>query len=241
MMIRTVTVSLFALAACSASAPLPVKAEATGPAHPVVVELFTSQGCSSCPPADRVLEKLATQSDVVAITRPVTYWDDLGWKDTLAKSANTDLQRAYAARRIPGAGVYTPQTVVQGRTGFVGSSEASIRGEIVRLSHAPEPGLAIAKAGDGGRTVTLSGSGHAQLWLVAVRGTSIVRIGRGENGGRQIRYANVLLDEHRVGEWKGGSTAMAIPASALKVAGADRYVLLLRDGLAGTILAARYL
>ncbi|MCW3847741.1 DUF1223 domain-containing protein [Sphingomonas sp. LB-2] len=235
-MIRSTILSLFALAACSGSAPASAPADPAGPAHPVAVELFTSQGCSSCPPADALMEKLAAGPDVVAITRPVTYWDELGWKDTLARPANTELQHAYAARKIPGAGVYTPQTVVQGRTGFVGSSEGKIRGEIVRQSHAAEPGLAIS-----GGAVRLSGSGRGQLWVAAVRKTVTVRIGSGENGGRKIRYANVLVGETRIGEWKGGSAEIAVPTAAMRVAGADRYVLLLRDGPAGPILAARYL
>ncbi len=95
-------------------------------AHPVAVELFTSQGCSSCPPADAVLARLARDPEVVAISRPVTYWDQLGWKDTLAPQANTDLQRAYADHDGSGR-VYTPQAVVQGAEGVVGAQEANIR------------------------------------------------------------------------------------------------------------------
>jgi hypothetical protein len=212
------------------------------PPHPIAVELFTSQGCSSCPPADVVLGKLAAQSDVVAISRPVTYWDSLGWKDSLARPANTALQRAYAARKIAGAGVYTPQIVVQGRTGFVGSNEGPIRGEIVRLSRMPEPGLAIAATADGGRSVRVSGTAKdARLMLIAVRRMTVVRIGRGENGGRELRYANALVRETAIGQWRGGAASFAVPAAALKVAGADRYVLLVREGAAGPILAARYL
>ena len=84
------------------------------PVTPVAVELFTSQGCSSCPPADALLEALAKQPNIIAITRPVTYWDKLGWKDTLGRPENTRLQTAYAAKGKEGSGVYTPQTVVQG-------------------------------------------------------------------------------------------------------------------------------
>src|SRR3546814_2316327 len=92
-----------------------------------LIELFTSQGCSSCPPADALFAKLAKDPGIVAISRPVTYWDRLGWKDTLARPENTALQRAYAARNIAGAGVYTPQAVVQGGAGTVGSREGEIR------------------------------------------------------------------------------------------------------------------
>src|SRR5207253_7009115 len=89
------------------------------PPHAVVVELFTSQGCSSCPPADAALERFAREPNVVAISRPVAYWDSLGWRDTLARPANTDLQRRYAARHVSDE-VYTPQAVVQGAVALAG-------------------------------------------------------------------------------------------------------------------------
>ncbi len=94
---------------------------------PILIELFTSQGCSSCPPADRVLAKIDGQMAIVALSRPVTYWDRLGWKDTLARPANDVRQRRYAARGLPGGGVYTPEAVVQGRQAVVGSDEAQLR------------------------------------------------------------------------------------------------------------------
>src|SRR3546814_5758521 len=96
-------------------------------AQPVLVELFTSQGCSSCPPADRLLARLDGEDGVVAVSRPVTYGDRLGWKDTLARSGNDRLQRDYAARGIPGSGVYTPEEVVQGAAAEVGSEENALR------------------------------------------------------------------------------------------------------------------
>lgn len=209
--------------------------------HPVAVELFTSQGCSSCPPADAVQAKFAAEPGVVAITRPVTYWDRLGWKDTLARPANTALQQAYAAKRLPGAGVYTPGMVVQGRAGAVGGQEAKVRGLIGQASRLAEPGLTVAAAPDGGRRVALSGNGTGEVIVVALRRAVDVAIGNGENGGRRIRYSNVLIGERSVGSWNGGTTTVAIPAAALKIAGADRYALLVRQPGGGPILAARYL
>ncbi len=107
------------------TAPAQVAASATSP---LVLELFTSQGCSSCPPADALMEQIArTRPDVLVISRPVTYWDRLGWRDTLALPENTDLQRAYAARGLAGRnGVYTPQAVVDGHSGTVGSRAGDI-------------------------------------------------------------------------------------------------------------------
>lgn len=211
--------------------------------HPVAVELFTSQGCSSCPPADRIQAALEKDPRVVAITRPVTYWDQLGWKDTLALPANTDLQRAYAARRIPGAGVYTPQSVVQGTTGIVGGRGPAILQAIDQASRQPGPEVKIMAASTGGRAVALSGmaNGDAVLSVVALKSGVDVAIGAGENGGRKVHYTNVLVDEHRVAKWRGGAARFDIPASAMRVNGADRYAVLLRQGDAGPILAARYL
>ncbi|MEM9311001.1 MAG: DUF1223 domain-containing protein, partial [Pseudomonadota bacterium] len=112
-----------ATAAQSATPPVP--------SGPVLVELFTSQGCSSCPPADRLAERLAREEGLVIVSRPVDYWDRLGWKDTLASPDNTALQRAYARRGLNGYnGVYTPQMVVAGAFGEVGSNERALRSQI---------------------------------------------------------------------------------------------------------------
>ena len=117
---------LIAVPLAMASALLGTTAEkatsaATDRHHPVLLELFTSQGCSSCPPADRLAERLTKEPGLLVISRPVTYWDRLGWKDTLAREENTQLQRAYAARGLAGEnGVFTPQIVIDGnRAGFV--------------------------------------------------------------------------------------------------------------------------
>ena len=98
----------------------------------VLAELFTSQGCSSCPPADAFLAKLAREPGVIAISRPVTYWDRLGWKDSLARSANDRLQRRYAARGLPGSGVYTPELVINGSAATIGSRSVSARSLIAQ-------------------------------------------------------------------------------------------------------------
>lgn len=226
----------------AAASPRAVAVEPAAGTHPVAIELFTSQGCSSCPPADAVLARLAANPNVVAITRAVTYWDRLGWKDTLAREANTALQRAYTQRRIPGAGVYTPQTVIQGQLGFIGGREDLIRPALQRAVRGPEAAIAIAGSGNA-RAVTLSGTtdSAAQLLVVALKSSVAVSIGGGELGGRTIRYTNVLVDERPIGEWRGGAARIAIPADALAVSGADRYAILVRQGSSGPILAARYL
>jgi hypothetical protein len=113
--------------------------------RPIVIELYTSQGCSSCPPADQLLGKLATRPDVIAMSLPITYWDMLGWKDTLASEANTRRQKAYAAAMGHG-GVYTPQIVVDGVTDVVGSRAADVDAAIAERQAVIASGIAIAEA-----------------------------------------------------------------------------------------------
>ncbi len=225
---------LLAIAAIAAPAPPPVT--------PVAVELFTSQGCSSCPPADALLEALSKQPNVIAITRPVTYWDRLGWKDTLASEANTRLQTAYAKKGLEGAGVYTPQAVVQGENGAVGSDRAELARLIAAEKKRSGPGILATRTADGGRRVSIgNGVGAGSISVLALKSEAIVRIGSGENGGRTVRYVNVLVAETPVGSWNGKAGAFMIPGSAFHTAGADRHALVIRAGPAGRILAARFI
>ena len=218
-------------------------AATTIPAAPVVVELFTSQGCSSCPPADALIARLAAEPGVVAITRPVTYWDNLGWTDTLARDENTRLQRAYAARGGVGSGVYTPQAMVQGTLGAVGSDEGDLRRLIAKARMQVGPTLTVARAADGMWTVALGGEAgrDARVTLVNLRSSVAVRIGSGENGGRVVRYSNVLVDEKRLGRWSGGPARFAVSPTMTRAPGADRAAVIVRQGDAGPILAARFL
>ena len=228
-MLRMCGLMILALATPAASAP-------------VAVELFTSQGCSSCPPADLALARLARDPQVVAITRPVTYWDQLGWKDTLAREQNTRLQRAYAARRRSNS-VYTPEAVVQGASGTVGSREGDVRRMVVAAAARTAPAVTIERAAGKPSAIVVYGAaaGRASVTIVALLGHADVAIGRGENGGRHVLYTNVVRDERAIGAWKGGKARFAIPAAALAVPGADRYAVLVQEADAGPILAALYL
>ena len=229
--------ALLALAAEAAPPTPPAKMT------PVAVELFTSQGCSSCPPADALIEKLAKEPNIIAITRPVTYWDNLGWKDTLGREANTALQRSYAARGGEGSGVYTPQAMVQGEAAAVGSSEAKLRRLIAAEKQKPGPAIAARATADGGRTIMIDQAvrANASVLVVAMKSEAVVRIGAGENGGRVVRYTNVVLAETEVGRWQGGNGTITVPGRLMKQPGADRYAILLREGAAGRIVAARYI
>lgn len=204
----------------------------------VAVELFTSQGCSSCPPADEVLQRIASEPGVVVMSRPVTYWDRLGWPDTLARSENDQRQFAYA-RRMRLDDYYTPQAVVQGGAQLIGSHEARLRTRIAEARRASGPALSVERGGvriAGGRT-----GGPAEVRVVALRSRADVAIRRGENAGRRIRYTNVVIDEQVIGRWSGGAALVPVPARAIRVAGADRYAVIVQAPEGGPILAATYL
>lgn len=210
-----------------------------------VVELFTSQGCSSCPPADALLADLARQPDLVALSFPVNYWDYLGWKDTLAQASFTERQKAYAQTRNDRQ-VYTPQMIVNGAKPCIGSDRARVEQSIrettggrgvlpVQLDLTESNGTLTVAVADTAET-----SQRAEIWVLSVLRTQTVPIGRGENSGRTITYANVVRGMTRIGEWRGGSARFEIPLDAARGKG-DGYVVLLqasRDALPGAILGA---
>lgn len=210
---------------------------------PVAVELFTSQGCSSCPPADALIEKLSREPNIIVLTRPVTYWDQLGWKDTLGREANTILQRSYAGRGGEGSGVYTPQAMVQGSIAAVGSSEGKLRRLIAAEKLKAGPAIAARATAEGGRIIVIDQNVRANtsVQVLALKSEAVVRIGAGENGGRVVRYTNVVLTETEVGRWQGGSATITVSGRVMKQAGADRYAVILREGAGGRIVAARYI
>jgi hypothetical protein len=209
----------------------------------VVAELFTSQGCSSCPPADIVAAHLAKNEKVVVISRPVTYWDRLGWKDTLAREENTALQRSYARKDFANSGVYTPQMVINGHRGAIGSREYQVRDIIVsELDKSNVASVQISPITSGGYSISLKGkvARDATVTLVALDSTATVKVGRGENRGRELTYTNVLRDENVIGTWNGGSAEYTVTAADMQVDEADRYAVIVQESGAGDIVAASY-
>ena len=198
-------------------------AAAGGETRPVLVELFTSQGCSSCPPADEFAVRLSAEEDVLVLSLPVDYWDYLGWKDTLAQPAFTERQHAYAKVRRQHR-VYTPQMMIDGQQDAVGSSEHKVRwlvqkrrtalesgaGAELRLEHG-EDGALMAHVSSG-----LAGADSATLWLVRLDARIEVAIGRGENRGRSVTYANVAREMTPLGRWHGGGWSIEVPAEAVR-------------------------
>ena len=186
--------------------------------RPVLVELFTSQGCSSCPPADEFAVRLSDEEDVMVLSLPVDYWDYIGWKDTLAQSAFTERQYAYAAVQRKNR-VYTPQMMIDGQVDAVGSSEGNVRRLVQRRLSALNGGagadLRLQRGEDGEFRAQASsglvGADSATLWLVRLEARITVDIGRGENRGRSITYANVVRDMVSLGRWHGGSWSISVP------------------------------
>ncbi len=185
----------------------------------VVAELFTSQGCSSCPPADALLTELArTRPDVLALAFHVTYWDRLGWPDPYALAAATDRQRAYAA--VLGLdGIYTPQLVVDGVTDVVGSDRPAVLSALDRArAAAAGVSLTLSRAADG-VTVTV-GAGpagtRASLLLVGYDTAHRTVVAHGENAGRTLTESNIVRGLVRVGEWHGAPLSLhaALPGGA---------------------------
>jgi hypothetical protein len=198
------------LAACNSAPAEPmanskIAASATAP---VVVELFQSQGCSSCPPANAALNLLADHEGVIALSFAVTYWDHLGWKDSFATPAYTQRQRNYNSA-LHGDGVYTPQVVLNGARAIVGNGKGELAGAVAKtagLSGGPAISASNAMVHVG------KGSGKANVWLVRydprVRD---VAINAGENGGRTLPHRNIVRQLVKLGGWSGAAADYPLP------------------------------
>ncbi len=191
-----------------------IPAAAQPPHRPVVVELFTSQGCSSCPPADAFLTELARgRADVLPLGFHVTYWNGLGWRDPFSLDAATARQRNYAAL-FSADGVYTPQMVVDGRRDVVGSDRAAALSAIRAAAGKASAGPALRLARQAS-TVTLdagAGQGRATLWLIGYDREHHTAIGRGENTGRTLLEANIVRDIVDAGAWTGAPLHVSLPS-----------------------------
>jgi hypothetical protein len=198
-----------------------------------VLELFTSQGCSSCPPADALLAKMAKQEGILALTLPVNYWDYLGWKDTLAAESFSKRQRSYAEARGDHE-IYTPQLIVNGMTHVVGSRPDAIAeaidrtGKVVQASHVPidledEDSDVVVQVG-GAPTESEYRSGT--VWVALYAPEVNVDIRRGENLGRTITYTNVVRHLVPAGHWEGEAATfrMKRPGDTVQVKGCAAFL-----------------
>ena len=204
-------------------------------ARPTVVELFQSQGCSSCPPANAALAQYAGRADILALTYAVTYWDRLGWKDTFAQAQFTERQYSYA-RSLGDSGVYTPEVVVNGRAAGVGAEVSEVEALASRTDRGGSgPALRIesdaVEIGAG-----KAPSGGADVWLALYDPRTLqVPIARGENAGRTLPHRNIVKRLVRIGGWDGAAMRLALPSSG----GLARAVLVQQRGVGSIVAAAR--
>jgi hypothetical protein len=198
-----------------------------------VVELFTSQGCSNCPPADALLVEYSRQPDIVALSFPVNYWDYLGWKDTLAHADFTARQKDYAHARSDRQ-VFTPQIIVNGKKSCIGSDRAQVE-KAIQTTAKGRSALPVDIAlneQNGMVTVSITEMGEvqqrdAEVWVLPILRSQTVPIERGENKGKTVTYANVVRGLKRIGEWHGGSARFEVSAETAR-SGADGYVVILQ-------------
>ena len=212
--------------------PVVAKAES-----PVVVELYTSQGCSSCPPADRLLSELASHDYIIALALHVDYWDYLGWADIFASPAFSNRQRLYA-RQWGERSVYTPQIVVQGVNYMVGSRSDEIQRQIMQAEgNAAKVSLSAHNNGANIRIelAPVGGQGReADIQLVRYSPGESVTIERGENAGKTIEYVNIVESWENLGRWDGkGATVVNVPNAQ-----AGEYVVIVQAPGPGEIYAA---
>jgi len=215
-----------------------------------VVELFTSQGCSSCPPADQIIGELAKDPSVIALSLPIDYWDYLGWKDTLADSRFSARQKAYSNMRGERE-VYTPQVVVNGSAHVIGSDRARIESAIEETKKADavmSVPISMTLAGKQiNISVAASGKGpaaaHGEVWICSISKAVPIGIGRGENRGREITYHNVVRSLLKVGDWNGTSDSWTVPLENIYREGVDAAVVYVQHGnrdKPGPMLGAAY-
>jgi hypothetical protein len=199
-----------------------------------VLELFTSQGCSACPPADKLIGEFANDPSLVVMSLPIDYWDYLGWKDTLAQPRHSARQRAYAIRRGDRE-VYTPQVVVNGLVHVLGSDKDAIERTIWRLGEkAAAPAFALRVSIVDDRLTIAVPAGRkdhpAEIWLCVISKRVPVEISRGENRGRMVTYHNVVRRWIHLGSWSGPASSWTLSASELAGDDADQVAVIVQNG-----------
>ena len=231
---------VFAAAAICTASMTPLPASAGEPR--AVIELFTSQGCSSCPAADKVLGELSRDPTLVTLSLPVDYWDYLGWKDTLALHGHSNRERAYADTRGDRE-VYTPQVVVNGIMHVLGSDKAAIEQAIAQTRQSAAPltlpvTIAVAEGKVSVNVPAANGeNASAEVWLCPITGKAQVAIERGENRGHTLAYTNVVRRWVKLGDWSGKAETFSLPVAELADADfslrdIDRVAVIVQSGVA---------
>jgi hypothetical protein len=202
-------------------------AQPSAPRGPAVVELYTSQGCSSCPPADAVLGELAQLPNVIALAFHVAYWDNIGWPDHFALPIATQRQQRYA-ETLGLSSAFTPQAIVDGRGSFVGSDKRRIVSALFEQQDATPIDLQVAH---GQLTVTLpdrEDHGGYEVNMAAYLSQAQTRVGRGENTGRTLTEFNIVRQFRTLGLWKGRAAVFRVPLDGIPTDATDVAVILQR-------------
>ena len=202
-----------------------------------VVELFTSQGCSSCPPADKIIGDLARDSHVIALSMPIDYWDYLGWKDTLADPRFSARQKSYSQMRGD-RDVYTPQAIVNGTRQVIGSDRDKINMAIDETRKGAVMSVPVSLTVSGKQVnvavaAASENSPHAargEVWICSVSKAVPITVGRGENRGQALTYYNVVRNWLKVGDWTGTAANWTVPLENISRDGVDAAVVYLQDG-----------
>ena len=209
-----------------------------------VVELFTSQGCSSCPPADAFLGELAGRDDVLALSFHVDYWDYIGWKDPFASADHTRRQRDYS-RKLGLRYVYTPQMVIQGAAHATGSDRSTVLDTIEKNRALARIPVELRQGGDGGVRLLIAdapakgaAAEEAAVWLVVFDREHLTPVRRGENRGRKLRNYNVVRQLSRIATWRGKALDMAVTVPDMVLGGGRACAVLVQSTETGRILGA---
>ncbi|HUL06339.1 MAG TPA: DUF1223 domain-containing protein [Candidatus Acidoferrum sp.] len=206
----------------------------------VVVELFTSEGCSSCPPADAFLGELTKRPAIVPLAFHVDYWDYIGWKDPYASPLATQRQHDYATA-LGLHMVYTPQMVVDGHTDVVGSERGAVAAAIDKAAGLPKLAIAIEKDAGGGYRVAIAAAappagGPATVWLALFDSQQETPVKRGENGGRTLKEYNIVREWRQIATWNG--SALSLPLAMTGKPAQDGCAIIVQSGAVGPILGA---
>jgi hypothetical protein len=220
------------------------------PTRPVraVLELFTSQGCSSCPPADKLLKSYVEKKDIMALSLPVDYWDYIGWKDTFASPKNTQRQRAYSSIVTDGP-IYTPQMIINGRADALGSSPRQIDNAIANTADAFAKNRIGVQSWYNEHTMIIQIGGalepekakQATIWLARIQKVGTARIKAGENRGRDLNYYNVVREMTPIGTWTGRAMTIRLARQAMLFPETEEAAILVQEGAHGPIIGAGWL